>query len=549
MKLNYILIFLKIYNLFCYDLFNDTFINNDNNSIDNAVYIIKTREGDLNLEISNYKYLEMNNNTRIKTTFLVKKEQDINLNIVYFYIEYKPLKKCISIKKNEANEEIILESCDNKLNLWRIIPKINSNNQLVYYVQNKFNQKFWEFNNISNTKNIILSNTTNFYNLTFKNEFQFVNMYRELDKFESQILKNEPIDVLITYVDLNDKHYISKIPRIKKEKDNNELKYSLRSILQNIPWIRKIFILMPNEKVSFLKPIKEINEKIVYVKDKDYLGFESNSSPTIQFNLHKMKKFNISENFILMDDDNFIAQPLEKSDFFYEEKGEVYPCLISSKYYEMNKEKLEKSLLELLTKYDAKIAHSESFFLVQVVKSLLLMYNIFGEDKQRNGKKLIEPVLTHNAIPVKLSDIEELYELINKYYNFANETLAGLSRSINTLQMQTAYTAYVKNKYNRKVNKISYIYYDLTQYFDIYNNTKKLFVINTGLKNYSTINFQNETKVMNYLFPNKTKYELNDFYMENTNNNMISLFCLVLVIFLKFLIKKKKKCLLNAIKL
>ena len=491
----------------------------------------------------------MNNNTRIKTTFLVKKEQDLNLNIAYFYIEYKPLKKCISIKKNEANEEIILESCDNKLNLWRIIPKINSNNQLVYYIQNKFNQKFLEINNISNTKNIILSNTTNFYNLTFKNEFQFVNMYRELDKFESQILKNEPIDVLITYVDLNDKHYISKISRIKKEKDNNELKYSLRSILQNIPWIRKIFILMPNEKVSFLKPIKEINEKIVYVKDKDYLGFESNSSPTIQFNLHKMKKFNISENFILMDDDNFIAQPLEKSDFFYEEKGEVYPCLISSKYYEMNKEKLEKSLLELLTKYDAKIAHSESFFLVQVVKSLLLMYNIFGEDKQRNGKKLIEPVLTHNAIPVKLSDIEELYELINKYYSFANETLAGLSRSINSLQMQTAYTAYVKNKYNRKVNKISYIYYDLTQYFDIYNNTKKLFVINTGLKNYSTINFQNETKVMNYLFPNKTKYELNDFNMENTNNNIISLFCLVLVIFLKFLIKKKKKCLLNVIKL
>ena len=48
---------------------------------------------------------------------------------------------------------------------------------------------------------------------------------------------------------------------------------------------------MPNEKVSFLKPIEEIKEKFVYVKDKDYLGFESASSPTLQFNLHKMKKF------------------------------------------------------------------------------------------------------------------------------------------------------------------------------------------------------------------------------------------------------------------
>ena len=32
---------------------------------------------------------------------------------------------------------------------------------------------------------------------------------------------------------------------------------------------------MPNEKVSFLKPINEINDKIVYIKDKDLLGFAS----------------------------------------------------------------------------------------------------------------------------------------------------------------------------------------------------------------------------------------------------------------------------------
>ena len=140
----------------------------------------------------------------------------------------------------------------------------------------------------------------------------------------------------------------------------------------------------------------------------------------------------------------------------------------------MNKEKLENNLLELLTKYDAKIAHSESFFHVQVAKSLLLMYNLFGEDNQRNGKKSIEPVFTHNAIPLKLSDIEEIYEYISKYYIFSNETLTGLSRSVNTLQMQITYAVYVKNKYNRKVNKISSTYYDLTQYSDISTNTEKV---------------------------------------------------------------------------
>ena len=84
---------------------------------------------------------------------------------------------------------------------------------------------------------------------------------------------------------------MSKFKRIKKDQDNQELKYSVRIILQNIPWIRKIFILMPNEKVSCFKPKEEIEEKIVYVNDQDYLGLNSCSSPTLQFNLYKMKNF------------------------------------------------------------------------------------------------------------------------------------------------------------------------------------------------------------------------------------------------------------------
>ena len=132
-----------------------------------------------------------------------------------------------------------------------------------------------KYDNSSNINNIVLSEITDINQLTINNEFQFIRMFRQSDQFESEILKNEPIDVLITYVDLNDINYTSKskIPRIKKDMDNQELKYSVRSILQNIPWIRKIFILMPNEKVSFFKPKEEIKEKIIYIKDSEYLGF------------------------------------------------------------------------------------------------------------------------------------------------------------------------------------------------------------------------------------------------------------------------------------
>jgi hypothetical protein len=91
------------------------------------------------------------------------------------------------------------------------------------------------------------------------------------------------------------------------------------------------------------------------------------------------------------------------------------------------------------------------------------MYEIFGEDDIRYGKKLIEPAFTHNAIPVKMSDIEEIHDYIVKKYEFDNQILTSLTRTTFDIQMHTAYMAYVKNKYNRKVSKISSAYYDLNQ--------------------------------------------------------------------------------------
>ena len=507
---------------------NMSFINNEEISIDDAVYVIRTREGNMNLEkrILNYLYFVNEEKKNLKAQFLISKQEDnISNNITYFNIEDTFSKFKISSILEDGKEILKLTNIiNNNQSLWTIIPKINSNNQLIYYVQNKYNQRFWEYDNSTNINNIILSSITNINNLTIKNEFQFIRMFRQSDQFQSEILENEPIDVLITYVDLSDINYITKvkIPRIKKDEDNKELKYSVRSILQNIPWIRKIFILMPNEKVSFFKPKEEIKEKIIYVKDNEYLGFDSASSPTLQFNLHKMKKFGLSENFILMDDDNFIAKPLNKSDFFYEENGKVYPCLITSDYYEMNKNKLEQQLLLYLSNRNGNIPHSTQNFFVQQTRSLLLMYSIFGDDNKRYGKKLIEPSFTHNATPLKLSDIEELYNYIIKYYIYANETLFAITRSSLSLQMQTTYTAYVKNKYDRKVVKISSAFYDLSQSHLITKNDKKLFVINTGLRNYRPYSYTRETKAMNELFPKKTKYELDYENDINNQNNILA---------------------------
>jgi len=41
---------------------------------------------------------------------------------------------------------------------------------------------------------------------------------------------------------------------------------------------------MPNQKVKYLKEQNDIKDKIIYLKDKDVLGFDSASSITFEFN-------------------------------------------------------------------------------------------------------------------------------------------------------------------------------------------------------------------------------------------------------------------------
>ena len=140
----------------------------------------------------------------------------------------------------------------------------------------------------------------------------------------SELVEKEPIDVLIKYIDLKDeKLNRTGIKTIQKDYEKGEIKYCVRSILQNIPWIRKIYILMPNDEVKYFLPKEQINDKILYVKDKDLLGFDSENNNAFLCNIYKMKQFGLSENFIYMDDDYFIARPINKSEMFYEENGEI----------------------------------------------------------------------------------------------------------------------------------------------------------------------------------------------------------------------------------
>ena len=361
------------------------------------------------------------------------------------------------------------ENIYNYKNIWNII-KIND---CQYIIQNKFNKKFIEVLN----NNIITLNYLN-RNIIIDKQFifNFIKLFEEgkIKKNYLNIINKEPVDIIIKYIDITDKKLNRDgIPHIYKDQDNEELRYSIRSILQNIPWIRKIFILMPNEKVRFFKSVDEIKEKIVYVKDRDILGYDSANNVAFSFNLHRMEKFGVSKNFIYMDDDYFYGKPLKKIDFFYfdEKQRKVIPYILTHKFLEINKTRVIEQYKELFEQKEFIHPHSGKGFTL----SLLCTEKLFIENF---NKTLIKTEHTHNAISQNLDTLKELFEFIKRYEYF-NETMQSKERYILRLSQQHCFNLYQLNIKKNKVHSIPYKYIKMEsiskEKFD-----KPLFVINTG---------------------------------------------------------------------
>ena len=350
------------------------------------------------VQITNSKKYEKKSNFRIK-----KCQKSL------FNIEFEPTNLILTVHKSKL--KLIPKLENKKSNTEWFILKINDNN---YIIQNVNKCYIYYKNNNLKCENID------------KNEasiFSLIKLYEELNHSEKdlELIEKEPIDLVIKYIDLRDPDLNREgIPQIKKDEDNQELKYCIRSILKNIPWIRKIFIILPNKKVRFLKDYKLIKEKIVYINDKDLLGFDSSNIYTFHFNFWRLKKYNVSENIILMDDDYFIGKPLKKSDFFYVEDGKVNPAIITRSFKEETKDEILISLNNLKQKAkEAKEKQNLDVYYYTITNGFLLILRLLKK------LKLIVPKFTHNALPCNLKDIKELYELVYKS-QFKSSTLDSI---------------------------------------------------------------------------------------------------------------------------
>ena len=136
-------------------------------------------------------------------------------------------------------------------------------------------------------------------------------------------MSEHAIDFIITWVDGSDPEWQAEKAKYKggsgdqrnsRYRDWDNLKYLLRSIEKNAPWVNRVFLVTCGHTPSWLN--KE-NEKLVLVKHSDYIPEEflpTFSSRAIDMNFHRIEE--LSEHFVYFNDDMLLTSPVTREDFF-----------------------------------------------------------------------------------------------------------------------------------------------------------------------------------------------------------------------------------------
>lgn len=135
---------------------------------------------------------------------------------------------------------------------------------------------------------------------------------------------NNKIDFVIMWVDGNDpkwqeekrKYNVSKDAddSVYRYRDFDLLKYWFRGVEKFAPWVNKIHFVTYGHIPSWLDTT---NKKLSIVKHDDFIPSKylpTFNANTIELNLHRIK--DLSENFVLFNDDVFLIKKTTEKDFF-----------------------------------------------------------------------------------------------------------------------------------------------------------------------------------------------------------------------------------------
>ena len=164
------------------------------------------------------------------------------------------------------------------------------------------------------------------------------------------INKNKNIDIVYTWVESNEEFQKEKQYWYNKENnknlndeiiryiDNEELRYSLRSIEKYFPNYNKIYLVVKNDQ--FPKYLKQKHPRLKVIKHSDIIPKEylpTFNSMAIECYLHHIP--GLTKNYIYLNDDLFFLHPTNIEYFLDKDNKPVnLVCVSKYKYNKLNKE-------------------------------------------------------------------------------------------------------------------------------------------------------------------------------------------------------------------
>ena len=238
----------------------------------------------------------------------------------------------------------------------------------------------------------------------------------------------EKIDAVVMWVDDSDEEWLKEkkkySPEIKATENNNSarfrdwdnLQYFFRGIEKNASWINNIYFVTWGHVPSWLNLD---NPKLKIIKHTDYIPKEylpTYNSSVIEMNLFRIKE--LSENFILFNDDMFMLNKTKEEDFFIN----GLPCdsytetiMAGSKINDVFSFMVYNIMLFVNKYFDKRKVYKKNFFkyfnlnygLKSIVSSLLLL----------PFKEFSFIRVTHLPQPLKKSVMKKLWELEPEAFN------------------------------------------------------------------------------------------------------------------------------------
>ena len=217
-------------------------------------------------------------------------------------------------------------------------------------------------------------------------------------------MDTDKIDIVVTWVDgddpvwLAEKNKYSKLEQNMASGDANAncryrdygiLHYWFRAVERFAPWVNKVFFVTCGQKPDWLN---EANPKLRLVNHQDYIPAEylpTFQSNTIELNLHRIP--DLSEHFILFNDDMFLLHALDSKTFFRNGLP-VLPCDLSIPRW-LNYGSASRVVLN-----NSGLVMSEPDITRLVWKNALKFFNVFALGPKRAIKNLLSFAINRTTI-------------------------------------------------------------------------------------------------------------------------------------------------------